>query len=195
VKKLAICRSGEYVRCMIRTLKPYFSDVEIDWGLIIDESIRCKVPLTQFRDIVMNSMSARSNCMSMDDRMELDQDISFLEEDLELAQADPFRSMYKHEFLLNASTTLELALWSAVITESSSTIDLESKMRIRANCGSTFQVVIPNVVSFLNVGFGLVFHFTWCSCGSGAKEEKRSRILCMLDSFRIVLITNFRIIC
>ena len=136
--------------------------MEIDWGLIIDESIRCKVPLTQFRDIVMNSMSARSNCMSMDDRMELDQDISFLEDDLEVAQADPSRSMYKmirervveftqlqHEFLLNASTTLELALWSAVITESSSTIDLESKMRIRANRGSTFQVVIPNVVSFL----------------------------------------------
>ena len=100
--------------------------------------------------------------MSIDDQMELDQDIGFLEWDLESEQADPSLCMYKmirervdeftqlqHDFLLNASTTLELALWRAVLTESSSVIDPESKMRIRANCGSTLQVVIPNVVSFL----------------------------------------------
>ena len=55
VKKLAICRSGEYVQRMVKTLKPYFSNAEIDWRQILAEAMRCRVSLSLFRDLVWSA--------------------------------------------------------------------------------------------------------------------------------------------
>ena len=65
--------------------------------------------------------------------------------------------MQEHrEFLINASTMLELALWKAVMNDSLSqqlpymTNDRSTiREKIRGNGGQMFQVVIPNVLSFL----------------------------------------------
>ena len=60
------------------------------------------------------------------------------------------------EFLMTASTMLELALWKAVMNDSLSqqlpymTNDRSTiREKIRGNGGQMFQVVIPNVLSFL----------------------------------------------
>ena len=59
------------------------------------------------------------------------------------------------EFLLNASTMLELALWNAVLNESlhqhhpNKNNDRTIRDDLRVNGGQMFQVVIPNVLSFL----------------------------------------------
>ena len=156
IRNLTICKS-------CKCLKPYFPCVDIDWGSILKVLIRSNVPLCMFWDLAEASISSCSNCMSVDDLIEINQDVLFLEWDLESAEADDVLLMYKmiqarviafmqlkHCLLTNVATNLELVLWRVVLTKEPLLInDPEDKMRIRANCGNVFQVVIPIVLLFL----------------------------------------------
>ncbi len=126
---------------------------------------RYNVSLSVFRALVEVSLSIRANCMSAGHKVELDEVINVMESKLgdAYSRADPNFGMYRNvrrkvayyirrhnEFLMNVSTNIELALWRIILTESTWGIDdPEAKMNIRANCGNTFQVVIPNVLAFL----------------------------------------------
>ena len=161
ILSIAHFKSAEYVRLMVRTLLPYFPGLVVNWAFILDNSVtRYNVSLIVFRALVELSVSIRANCMSAEHKEKLDRVIDDLESEL---SDDPNFGMYRNvrrkvadyirrhnEFLMYVSTNLELALWRVVLTESSLDInDSEARMNIRANCGNTFQVVIPNVLSFL----------------------------------------------
>ena len=165
ILKLAIIKSAECVRLMARMLLPYFPDLLVDWQSIFDFCAASRmVTLSVFRALAEVSMSTRSKCMSTEHKENLDELIDSMESELFSIQShltDPSMLMEIHrrvsaftrqhdEFLMNVSTNLELALWRAVLTETSLNVDdSEARMSIRTNCGNAFQVAIPNVLSFL----------------------------------------------
>ena len=169
ILSIAYFKSAEYVRRMVRTLLPYFSGLVVNWAFILDTSMtRYIVSVYVFRVLVEFSVSTRANCMSTEHRDEIDDLIDVMESELELGdegictpEFDMYRTLYRRvtdfvklhsEFLMNVSTNLELALWRLMLTMTDSTVDIddsEARMNVRANCGNTFQVVIPNVLSYL----------------------------------------------
>jgi hypothetical protein len=54
-----------------------------------------------------------------------------------------------HDFMMDASVALELAIWNWALIESSHMVCEVNRMDVRSKCGHVCQVVIPNVLSFL----------------------------------------------
>ena len=153
-------KSAEIARYFTQALRRFFSDLAIEWQAILREARTLGVPLSVYRVIVEASVSTRVNCMSSEHYREIDRiappEYSFRQSYAEIRTMVVQFVQEHREFLINASTMLELALWKAVmndsllqqrpyVTDDRSTIREE----IRGNGGQKFQVVIPNVLSFL----------------------------------------------
>jgi len=154
-----VCKSGDYVRQVIQAQRTYFPGLDINWREMLNART---FSLRIYGVIVEASFSNQYNCMSTEQRREIDH---FLESETFVRGHREFRYgelrrmitqfIQEHrEFLIIASTMLELALWKSVLNESLpqhqyTNNDRMIREEIRVNGGQLFQVVIPHVLSFL----------------------------------------------
>ena len=159
IKMLAKYKSIDYVRYIIKAQRTYFPGLKIDWKNIIDESFAC---FWEGRLLFKASSFAGSSEMSSEQEAEVNRryDDIFASDHKYEALVEIHRliidSIRVHnEFLMDASTLLEMVLWKMMLNESShhrkrkKIDDRHARMDIRLNSGKMFQAVIPSVVSFL----------------------------------------------
>lgn len=130
-------------------------------------------PLGISRVIVEASLSTRRTCMSMEHQRQVDNivdedDVDSLDDYLcpfEYSEHVDFRYQkmlrlipqfiqVHREFLIEASTMIEMALWMSMLNDSpnrhqNTKNDRTIREEMRVKGGSMFHVVIPNVLSFL----------------------------------------------
>ena len=150
--------SAGYVKYTIRAQRTYFPDLKIDWNHII-QSLRVD------KDLMKAIFFAGSSEMSSERKAEVQRRNSeYLDRDIE-EQKKMFKASERfivdsmqeyHDFLIDTTTVLELVLWRMLLNDASQQrkrkriIDgLKVRKNTRLNGGKMFQVVIPNVLSFL----------------------------------------------
>jgi hypothetical protein len=162
IKMLAKYKSIDYVRYIIKAQRTYFPGLKIDWKSIIDESFACDC-ICEGRLLIKASSFAGSSEMSSEREAEVKRRYDdFIASDHSDNEAHDkidrliIDSIWAHnDFLMNASTLLEMVLWKIMLNESShqrkrkKIDDRQARMDIRWNSGEIFQAVIPNVLSFL----------------------------------------------
>ena len=165
--------SAEIMLCMIRAQRKYFSDVDIDWQRILNQSIEDKVPIPVFVVLVESSLSWCLVCMSPEQKKDIERRVNALdcmlhhikpteEEHNEIQmQVTNYVRQYK-EYSKEITSILEPVLWRNVmeeVRESHTSKDghsLPKRAKIshldfRLECPKACpaKVVIPNVLSFL----------------------------------------------
>ena len=167
------CKSEEYARLFIQAVRRTVPNLIIDWQGIMDEFVARDdmhftlfLHLSLFRVIVEASVSRCDNCVSTEHHHEICSRIGEISGFSFPSSRMPgyFREIRTmviqftqeyHEFLMNASTLLELALWKVMSNEGSfpkhhnimNNRTIREDMRVKS--GQIFQVVIPNVLLFL----------------------------------------------
>ncbi len=161
IKMLANYKSIDYVKYTIKAQRTYFPGLKIDWKSIIDELFASDC-ICEGRLLIKASSFARSSEMSSEREAEVNRrydDIASDRRNKEVRKEIHWLiidSIWAHnDFLMNASTLLEMVLWKMMLNESlhqrkrKKIDDRQARMDIRWNGGEMFQAVIPNVLSFL----------------------------------------------
>jgi hypothetical protein len=159
----------DYVRDVIRAQRAHFPSLVIDWQRLVNEIME-SVDIGTFRVLVETSVSSRSVCMSEEHRSIIDarvcefedeNDNAILEGDDDEAERRIVHSYVEirtmisnyallyNEFLVQATTILELVLWKAAILRSSQDNQARSRVECRADAGCCAEVVIKGVLTFL----------------------------------------------
>jgi len=160
IKMLAKYKSIDYVRYTIKAQRTYFPGLKIDWKNIIDESFAY---IWVGRLLLKASSFAGSREMSSEREAEVKRRRSdyFASDHRNKEARDEIHRLIidsirvHNEFLVDASTILEMVLWKMMLKESShqrkrkKIVDRQARMDIRLNNGKMFQAVIPSVMSFL----------------------------------------------
>ncbi|KAL7438109.1 hypothetical protein ACHAXH_006407 [Discostella pseudostelligera] len=121
ITRMVNCKSGERIRQVIQAQRKVFPEVKVNWQVIVDKSksIDCMVSLRSQHTAFLDRLMAIS-----DEGTPLDYDrlIGF-DDDYRIGLLNEIQGMImnftqiRDELLLGASTTLELALWKAVVNE------------------------------------------------------------------------------
>jgi len=161
IKMLANYKSIDYVKYTIKAQRTYFPGLKIDWKSIIDERFASDC-ICEGRLLIKASSFAGSSEMSSEREAEVNRRYDDIASDHRNKEARKeihrliIDSIWAHnDFLMNASTLLEMVLWKMMLNESShqrkrkKIDDRQARMDIRWNGGEMFQAVIPNVLSFL----------------------------------------------
>ena len=150
--KITRCRGEELLRKLIQAQRTYFPDFEVGWSSLADTLRWCGCSIGVYRLLVEASLSSRSTCMSK----EHERDINFRVATSEWKKFRTVLTSYiksHEEQLLNVTTQLELALWKVLLDETGRRRQVKencvTRANVRLNGGQIFQVVIPNVFSFL----------------------------------------------
>jgi len=148
--------SGNFVerlRQLVQGQRTYFPDLKVDWVWHAEFAKNNVMHLGVYRVLLEASQTSRSKCMSSEHERLIDFMIE--RNDRKMIKGLILRFIKLHKNLtLNATSILELALWKVLLDESAQenqnddTNALKRK-EIRLNGGKMFQVVIPNVFSFL----------------------------------------------
>ena len=167
--------SGEFIQSTIRAQRTYFPNLDVEWGRIVDESVRLSsISIQMFRLLVEASVSKRSSCMSSEHQMEIDSRINGISNDAagmreereQLRQLiTDYAQLYSQQ-LKEATTLIELALWKVKLDESNllrinvdgncqkmgrdkKRVKVESLTReeCRVKCGA--EEVVPSILSYL----------------------------------------------
>jgi len=151
----------QYVRDVIRAQRVYFPSLAIDWQRLVNIFIVNweDIAIRMFRVLVETSVSSRSVCMSEEhcsiiDARVLAMDIDDDEEtsNHNYQEIRDLITNYAHlhrEYLLEATTILELALWKAVILRSRDDKQELTRAECRTDAGRCAEVVIKGVLTFL----------------------------------------------
>ena len=150
--------SPDMMRHIIQAQRNYFPNLQINWRYIFWSS---ETTFGVARVLAEAWASTRSVCMSDEHKIEIDawlarsRSLLSIDDDGQTRQPEEilrekiFEFVRQYNvFLFEASTILEMALWKAVMEDNNSLVgnDREST---RVIGGKLFQVVIPNVLSFL----------------------------------------------
>jgi hypothetical protein len=161
IKTLAMCKSKGYLNYTIKAQRTYFPNLKVEWPGILADVLVCDGPKTCV-ELLRASAFYCSSRMSRDHSLEINQMVSDIvesktydtEKSDELYRLQIGYTMLHHTDLKNACTVLELAIWRALLNESlqlhqSTNIVRNVRKKMRLDCGGVFQIVIPNVLSFL----------------------------------------------
>jgi hypothetical protein len=173
IQRIAQFACPDYVRDVIRAQRAHFPSLAIDWQRLVNLfTVEWKKAITigMFRVLVETSISLRSVCMSEDHRSIIDarvcefedeDDSANLEEDddeterrivhsnVEIRTMISNYALLYNEFLLEATTILELALWKATILRSREDYQARTRVDCRTDAGRCAEVVIKLVLTFL----------------------------------------------
>jgi hypothetical protein len=173
IQRVAQFAYQDYLRDVIRAQRAHFPSLAIDWQRLVNTCIvewKKAIPIGMFRVLVETSVSSRSVCMSKEHRSIIDARVCEFEDENDNANPEEdddeaerrivhsyveIRTMISNyallynEFLLEATTILELALWKAAILRSSQDYQARTRVECRADAGRCAEVGIKGVLTFL----------------------------------------------
>jgi hypothetical protein len=172
IKELAArLASVEFLRNVIRAQRTHFSGLRVDWQSLLNLYFVDwqDIDIGKYRVLVEASVSSRYICMSEDHRSiidarvceirkEMDEDEDENDETSRIRFSHFFEEIRElvtnyahlhHEYLLKATTILELALWKAVILRSRNDNQELTRVECRADAGRCAEVVTKLVLTFL----------------------------------------------
>ena len=161
--------SPQYVRDVIRARRVYFPSLAIDWQRLVNIFIVNweDIAIRMFRVLVEASVSTRHTCMSEEHKSIIDARVLAISINRRDADEDDenegtiIQYYYEirdlitnyahlhHEYVLDATTILELALWKAVILQSRDDKQELTRAECRTDAGRCAEVVIKGVLTFL----------------------------------------------
>jgi len=162
----------QYVRDVIRAQRVYFPSLAIDWQRLVNIFIVNweDITIDMYRVLVEASVSTRHICISEEHKSIIDARVLAMNDEINRRDADEddenegtiIQYYYEirdlitnyahlhHEYLLEATTILELALWkTAVILRSSDDKQELTRVDCRIDAGCCAEVVIKLVLAFL----------------------------------------------